>query len=133
MSNSTPSIIAPDVKIDGNITTNGELQLDGVINGDLMCGSVVMGETGSVTGVIEADNVIIRGLVNGEIRARTVRLEKSAVVEGDVYHENLAVESGAKITGHFAHSDQPRKNKNSDDSVVPSFVKKKEEAPKKAD
>ncbi|WND02278.1 polymer-forming cytoskeletal protein [Temperatibacter marinus] len=126
MTTSTPSIIAADVVIEGNISTKGEIQLEGNIKGDLTCGSVVMGETGSIKGIIEADSVTIRGSVKGEIRARKVRLEKSALVEGDVFHENLSVESGAQITGHFSHSDNPIKKAGDETSAVPAFVKKKE-------
>lgn len=122
---STPSLIASDVQIDGNVRTNGELQLDGNITGDLTCGGVVMGETGSVTGTITADNVTVRGTVNGEIRARSVRLEKSATVEGDVIHESLSVEAGAKLTGRFAHSSSPVEAKKAS-SETPSFVGKAE-------
>jgi len=106
--NPTPSIIGSDVEIEGNVRTVGELQLDGAIRGDLACGGLVMGESGAVKGSITADNVTIRGTVTGEIRARSVRLEKSAVVEGDVYHESLSVEAGAKLTGRFAHTSSPK-------------------------
>ena len=123
----TPSIIGSDVQIEGNIRTIGELQLDGNIVGDLACGGLVMGETGSVKGTITADNVTIRGKVAGEIRARSVRLEKSSVVEGDIYHESLSVEAGAKLTGHFAHTNSPTKKK-ADKAETPSFVAKKEAA-----
>lgn len=128
-SSSTPSIIAPDVKIDGSLTTTGELQLDGTINGDLTCSNVVMGESGSVKGVIKSDRITIRGYVKGEVHSRTVKLEKSAVIEGDIYHENLSVESGARITGHFAHSE--KLGKESDTANVSSIVKK--DAPKPAE
>lgn len=125
----TPSLIASDVQIEGNVTTGGELQLDGNITGDLKCGGLVMGETGSVKGTIAADNVTIRGTVQGEIRARSVRLEKSAVVEGDVIHESLSVESGAKLTGRFAHTSNPSETrtapKQAPEAETPSFVKAK--------
>lgn len=127
MASSTPSIIAPDVVIEGNIKTESEIQLDGTIMGDLSCGSVVMGETGSVKGVIVADTVTIRGKVDGEIRARTVRLEKTAVIEGDVYQEILSVESGAVITGRFSHSVNGTAKKEAT-SDIPSFVKTEEPA-----
>ncbi|WP_262691761.1 bactofilin family protein [Kordiimonas aestuarii] len=126
----TPSIIGSDVEIEGNIRTVGELQLDGAIKGDLTCGGVVMGESGAVKGIITADTVTIRGTVNGEIRARSVRLEKSAVVEGDVYHESLSVEAGAKLTGRFAHTSSPKEGKAAPVELkqtdeTPSFVAKK--------
>ena len=100
----TPSIIGSDVEIEGNVKTVGELQLDGMIIGDLTCGGLVMGDTGSVKGIVTAESVTIRGQVQGEIHANTVRLEKSAVIDGNVFHESLSVEAGAKLTGHFAHT-----------------------------
>ncbi len=122
----TPSIIASDVQIDGNVTTSGELQLDGAIIGDLACGTLVMGETGSVKGTITAEGVTIRGQVLGEIKARTVRLEKSAAVEGDVYNESLSVEAGAKLTGRFTHTSNLAEAKKQDEAAeTPSFVKAK--------
>lgn len=103
-SNSTPSIIGSDVTITGNIKTAGELQLDGSIDGDLVCGSLVMGEESSASGTIKSDSVVIRGSVKGEVRARSVRLEATAIIEGDIYHETLAVESGARLTGQFCYT-----------------------------
>ncbi len=87
-----------------------------------------MGETGSVKGTIGADTVTIRGTVQGEIRARSVRLEKSAVVEGDIYHESLSVEAGAKLTGQFTHTSSPSKREETEKAETPSFVKAKEAA-----
>lgn len=129
----TPSIIAADVQIEGNVKTAGELQLDGAITGDLVCGGVVMGESGAVNGTISADSVTIRGKVTGQIRAKSVRLEKSAVVEGDVYHESLSVEAGARLTGRFAHTtdnQQGVKAVATDDTSMetPSFVATKKAA-----
>jgi len=123
----TPSIIGSDVEIEGNVKTVGELQLDGNIIGDLSCGGLVMGETGAVKGIILADNVIIRGKVDGQIRARSVRLEKSAIIHGDIYHESLSVEAGAKLTGHFAHTSTPNEKKSSG-KETPSFVEEKKPA-----
>lgn len=117
----TPSIVGADVHIEGNVKTVGELQLDGSITGDLACGCLVMGESGAVDGTIAADSVTVRGSVKGEIRAKSVRLEKSAIVEGDVYHESLSVEAGAKLTGRFAHTSGPK--------VVPAAPTKPVETP----
>jgi len=130
----TPSIIGADVHIEGNVKTMGELQLDGSITGDLACGSLVMGESGTVNGTIAADNVTVRGTVKGEIRAKSVRLETSAVVEGDVYHESLSVEAGAKLTGRFAHTSGPKAvpvtpaRPNEKPAETPSFVEAKKSA-----
>ncbi len=124
----TPSIVGPDVQIEGNVKTVGELQLDGSIKGDLVCGSLVMGESGKVDGTIAAETVTVRGSVKGEIRAKSVRLEKSAVVEGDVYHESLSVEAGAKLTGRFAHTSGKPGSAPQQTAETPSFVEAKKNA-----
>lgn len=104
---SAPSIISADVKIVGNISTVGELQLDGIVEGDVICSELTMGEHGGVTGTVSAENLVIRGTVAGTMRARSVRLEKTAKVSGDVWHETLSVEAGARIEGQFVHDSDP--------------------------
>lgn len=102
---SAPSIIGSDVKIVGNLTAAGELQLDGIVEGDVKCGALTMGEHGHVAGSITADMIIVRGRVEGKIRARSVRLEKTSRISGDVWHETLSIEAGAFIDGKFVHAE----------------------------
>lgn len=100
----SPSIISADVRIEGHVTTKGELQLDGEVEGDIQCGAITMGDQGAVIGSIQAENAVIKGRVEGRIRAKQVRLEKSAHVDGDVHHESLSVEAGAQLTGQVVHA-----------------------------
>jgi cytoskeletal protein CcmA (bactofilin family) len=99
------SIIASDVVITGNIRAAGEIQLDGTVEGDIDCGGLTLGETGTLTGALRADHATIRGTIKGSVRARTVMLERSATVVGDVTHESISIEAGAKIDGRFLHLD----------------------------
>lgn len=100
-----PSIIGSDVKIVGNLTAAGELQLDGIVEGDVKCGALTMGEHGQVAGSVTADTIVVRGRVEGKIRARSVRLEKTSKIAGDVWHETLSIEAGAHIDGKFVHAE----------------------------
>lgn len=110
--NSVPSIIGADVTIEGNLTTLGEIQLDGCILGDIRSASLTVGEGGSVKGAVSAETVIIKGAVAGQITGRNIRLEKTARVEGDVCHETLNVEAGAFIEGALVHRKNPLEDKN---------------------
>ncbi len=101
--NSAPSIIGSDVTIKGDITTLGEMQLDGIIEGDVRSASLTIGEQGSVQGVVTAEEVIVKGSVTGQIKGRNIRIEKSAKVKGDLFHETLSVEAGAYIEGKLTH------------------------------
>ncbi|MGE0668936.1 MAG: polymer-forming cytoskeletal protein [Sphingomonadales bacterium] len=103
----TPSIIGGDVQLKGNLITTGEVQFDGRMEGDLHCGSLTIGESAEVNGSVIAETVIIHGKLKGTIRARRVRLERTAKVQGDVWHEIISIEAGAHIEGQFVHVDNP--------------------------
>ena len=103
--NSAPSIIGSDVSIKGDLTTLGEIQLDGTIEGDVRSASLTVGEHGSVQGTVIADEVVVKGAVTGQIKGRNIRLEKTAKVKGDLFHETLSVEAGAFIEGNLTHKD----------------------------
>ena len=113
--NSAPSIIGSDVTIKGDITTLGEIQLDGTIEGDVRSASVTIGEHGAVQGVVTAEEVVVKGTVNGQIKGRNIRLEKTAKVRGDLFHETLSVEAGAFIEGKLTH----KKDATQDKSAFP--------------
>jgi cytoskeletal protein CcmA (bactofilin family) len=102
-SNSVPSIISSDVVVKGNVSTSGEIQLDGTIEGDVKSKNLTIGENGTVKGKVTADDVIVKGSVNGSIVGRNVRLEKSAKLNGDICHQTLSIEAGAYIEGNLTH------------------------------
>jgi len=96
---SVPSIIGSDIRVVGNISTPGEVQLDGVVEGDLVCGSLTVGEHGLVTGTVKADTLHLRGNIEGKLRAKTVHFERTAKVKGDVTYETMTMEAGVQVEG----------------------------------
>src|SRR6185369_341425 len=94
-----PSIISPDLRVNGDLVCSGDIQIDGWIEGDIQSRNVVVGESATVHGAIQAENVRICGSVNGQIRADNVTLEKSARVTGDILHKSLSIEQGAFLEG----------------------------------
>lgn len=97
---STPSLISADLHIVGDMQSQGEIQVDGAIDGDIRTHSLLVGKDAHITGEIVADSVIVHGYVTGQIKARSVELAKSAHVIGDILHEDLAIETGAFLEGH---------------------------------
>jgi cytoskeletal protein CcmA (bactofilin family) len=95
-----PSIISVDLRVVGDLSSDGEIQVDGAIDGDIRTKSLLVGETAHIKGEIVADSVHVHGAVNGQIKARSVTLAKSAHVVGDILHEDLAIETGAFLEGH---------------------------------
>jgi cytoskeletal protein CcmA (bactofilin family) len=99
---STKSVISNDLKIIGQglkIISQGTLQVDGEVEGDVRGTEVIIGEKGRVTGTVAAERVIVRGTICGVIRGMTVTLEASSRVEGDIHHMSLAIEQGAEFDG----------------------------------
>lgn len=97
---SPPSIISSDLKIVGDLSSDGEIQIDGAVDGDIRTKSLLVGETADIKGEIVADSVFVHGNINGQIKSRSVNLAKSAHVVGDILHEDLAIETGAFLEGH---------------------------------
>ncbi|NIZ06220.1 polymer-forming cytoskeletal protein [Pseudoalteromonas sp. FE4] len=133
--NHTPSIISEDVRLTGSLTCQGEVQLDGRIDGDLHVKHLVIGHTGVIEGVIEADSVTVKGKIFGTLIANQVVIESTAEVHGDVFHDTLSIEAGAIIEGSLKHRHEednvaPIKPEETSSSLLPdddndlSFVNK---------
>ncbi len=95
----TPSIISADLKIIGNMHSNGDIQIDGQIDGDIDSKSLTIGESAKVNGTVSCERVRVCGSVTGEIRATSVVLARSARVDGDIVHKTLEIEAGASLQG----------------------------------
>jgi cytoskeletal protein CcmA (bactofilin family) len=102
-----PSIIGEDLAITGNVTSKGEIQVDGEIQGDIHCGSLLLGDKSHVTGGLVAEDIVVRGKVVGSIRGLRVTLQAQSHVEGDIFHQSLAIEQGAYFEGKSRRSDNP--------------------------
>lgn len=101
------SIICSDMKINGAVSSEGAIHIDGVIEGNVSAADVVVGASGSITGEIQAEVVKVRGKIKGSIRARKVELETGAHVEGDIVHASLQIQQNAVFQGQVKHSDKP--------------------------
>jgi cytoskeletal protein CcmA (bactofilin family) len=93
------SIIAADVTIAGTIGAGNDIQIDGVVEGDVRCVHLTIGETGRVVGAIAAEQVVVAGTVDGPIDATGVELVSTAHVSGDISYRELRIAPGAKISG----------------------------------
>jgi cytoskeletal protein CcmA (bactofilin family) len=104
---SAPSIISSDLVVNGTLTSTGDIQIDGRVEGDVHSSGLVIGEKALIHGEVLAEDVTVRGRVQGSIRARKVLLCATCHVEGNILHEAFAVEAGAFFEGNCRHSDNP--------------------------
>ncbi|MGE5504525.1 MAG: bactofilin family protein [Actinomycetota bacterium] len=93
-------MIGADVRIVGDIITQGEMQIDGQVDGDITCQRLVVGEGGRIAGEVSAETVEVHGELSGKVNASTVIIAKSARVIGDITHDSLEIEAGAYMEGH---------------------------------
>ena len=101
-SGSTFSVIGADVTIKGNVSATADLHIDGTIEGDIKCASLVQGEKSSISGAVVAEIARLAGKVTGSITARELVILKTARIEGDVHYDALTVEQGAEVDGRCA-------------------------------
>jgi cytoskeletal protein CcmA (bactofilin family) len=99
------SLISRDVKIKGDLICNGDIQIDGGVEGDVQSRSITIGEGADIRGTISGDTVRVHGSVNGQIKGNSVVLAKTAKVIGDVMHRTLAIEPGAFFEGRCSQID----------------------------
>jgi cytoskeletal protein CcmA (bactofilin family) len=101
--NAAPSLLSSDLVINGNLVSDGDMQVDGTIEGDIKSKKLTVSTSAVVRGSIEAESVVIAGNVTGQIKAKHVTLNKSAKVIADLIQERLTIEPGAFFEGNCRH------------------------------
>ncbi|MDP2081361.1 MAG: polymer-forming cytoskeletal protein [Pseudotabrizicola sp.] len=98
----TKSVFSSDLKITGEISSIGDIEMLGDIDGNVTARSLVVGAEGRMNGTITAETVDVRGKVDGQISAGSFTLRAAAQVAADITYRTLIIESGALIEGQFA-------------------------------
>lgn len=101
------SMIAQGVTIKGDVVGDGELHLDCVVLGDIRVGKLILGPNSRVEGSVTAQVIEIHGNVLGSVTAQAVRLYGTARIDGDITHEQLAMETGAEFQGRSLKFQRP--------------------------
>ena len=109
----TRSVIDAWLTITGDLMSEGEVQVDGQVNGDIRCAQLTVGKDATISGNIVAEMVVVRGRVKGTIRALRVILQDSARVDSEIFHKSLAVEEGACFEGASRRLDDPMQDESS--------------------
>ncbi len=96
-----PSVISSELHILGNLISEGHVDIDGTIEGNIKAEQATIRPNGKISGDVIAESVHVYGEVRGLIRAMSVHLYSSCHVQGVIMHESLTVEDGAFIDAKF--------------------------------
>ncbi len=95
------SVLGSDLKITGEITSAGSIEVLGDVDGTITANGLVVGAEGKVTGIVTADTVEVKGRLEGKVASRNFSLRSTATVAADVTYASIVIESGATIEGRF--------------------------------
>jgi cytoskeletal protein CcmA (bactofilin family) len=98
------TVIAKGLKIVGSVTAEGLVEINGQIEGEIHCTSLIVSRGAHVSGTIAAERVVVDGAVEGPIQGGEVILKSQAHVVGDIHHQSLSIESGAYFDGRSMQS-----------------------------
>ena len=100
----TPSSIGQTVSIEGTLTAQEDILIEGRFNGEvvLLENAVVVGQTGNIRADIKAKNVTVHGKANGDIQATDqVEISASGSMRGDILSPRVILHDGAKFKGRI--------------------------------
>lgn len=97
------SVIGPDVVIIGNVSATADLHIDGCVEGDVHCSSLVQGSESRIQGAVHAESARIAGSIEGAVSVRQLTVERAARITGDVEYESISIETGASVDGCLKH------------------------------
>ena len=121
------SLRSETVSISGTINSSGAIDVAGLVKGPVYSKELVIRDTGSITGTIEADDVEIHGHLDGKVSAQNIVVGSTGTVKGDIeFGNNLRTENGADIDGYI-------KKTNAKSKLTGDFLFKKKDKKEQAE
>ena len=101
------SLIGEGLNIEGDLNCRGEIEVAGIMNGNIKAESLKVLETGSIIGGVKASRFEVFGFIEGEIYADDIVIGKTATIKGDIFfRENLKIDEGADVDGYIKRVSQ---------------------------
>lgn len=125
------TIVGTSVKLKGNLRSDGDIIIDGIVSGELKTkGSVIIGKNANILANIKARNVSVAGIVQGNIEAaERLEISETGKVIGDLAATVLSIAPGAVFSGKSQMVDAHRETPESEVETE-EVVEEKEEAVK---
>ena len=119
--NNTLTIIGEGIDFSGEVNTEGNIHVDGIMRGTIKAKEVVVGPKGDFDGEITADILIVNGNIKGKFNIKNLQVRKNGVLQGKIKYEVIIIEAGGKVLGELGISKQSKflnpKNSNKEKST----------------
>ncbi len=132
LNHSGRSYLGETLQLEGDLRSSGAVDVAGLVNGNVFVSEMIITETGSIRGALEASSVEINGHLEGKITADAIIVGKNAVIKGDIFFKNtLKTEEGADIDGYIKRINNG-KSDTEEDIAIEEIVERKENIKPKA-
>ena len=126
LNHSGKSLVGETLQIEGDIRSSGSVDVSGLINRNVFVTKLLINETGSIRGTIEATTIEINGHIEGKILADSIIIGSKAIIKGDVvFRSTLKTEEGADIDGYIKRVNNGKIN-NEEDIAIEEIVDREE-------
>ncbi|HUR10912.1 MAG TPA: polymer-forming cytoskeletal protein [Flavitalea sp.] len=114
------SLIAAGTTLKGDITSNGDIRIDGTLKGNIYCtAKVVIGANGVVEGDISGQQADIMGKITGTIKVKEIlQLKGGSSINGNLHAGKLQIEPSATFNGQCHMNSNGNGNGHASDHVV---------------
>ena len=120
------SLIGETLQLEGDLRSSGNVDIAGLVTGNVFVSEMIITETGSIRGSLEATTVEVNGHVEGKISADVVIVGRTAVIKGDIFFKNtLKTEEGADIDGYIKRVNNGKSN-SEEDIAIEEIVERNE-------
>ena len=122
----TDTLIGSGMRAEGNIIFTGLLRIHGDVIGDVSCasdaqGTLVVGDSGSVAGTLEAPHIVVSGKVSGPVHSsESIEIRPGACVAGDVDYQSIDIHAGGMIEGSLTHRENDDGHSPAREPVAPT-------------
>ena len=132
LNHSGRSYLGETLQLEGDLRSSGAVDVAGLVNGNVFVSEMIITETGSIRGSLEASSVEVNGHLEGKITADAIIVGKNAVIKGDIFFKNtLKTEEGADIDGYIKRINNGKSN-TEEDVAIEEIVERKENIKPKA-
>jgi cytoskeletal protein CcmA (bactofilin family) len=101
-------VINRGVTILGSLSLEGDVFIEGTVDGEVWCTTLEIDTRGIVDGLIVAERVVVIGEFRGHIYAGELVLRTGCAVEGHIFHNKLVLEEGCYFEGKSRRHPDPR-------------------------